>query len=334
MTPKSKLKKEALFVRVIAPDETMDFHDISTYIGKKMPFTTPRATLAMRVTDLSVGFSLLHLTKRSAQGLIQKDVEFPRGPLSKLERHSLSINNRDSNKIIVELDKANIFEYKLERDSSGILDLIGEDVPLELPKSAVQLVLHLYSESAKRPIVIGFIGHVGKPGSPETIRRIASMVLNSITQLPAFRVLSDIETVKVPASPRSIARPTRKNDERAQTSVPLWLFKSDTEPTLIASGGVHIEIDLEQANPATGRLLFKCYPGKEIESVYESYKVALDTAVNHKLRVALGDDEVKAISTDIVLGEVASGTVERLNNALMTMNLGFDLTPSSFRDHS
>jgi hypothetical protein len=159
------------------------------------------------------------------------------------------------------------------------------------------------------------------------------MVLNSISQLPAFRVLSEIETVKVPASPRSIARPVRKIEERAQAMVPLWLFKSDAEPILIGQGLIHVEIDLDQANPATGRLLFKCFPGNEIEQLFEPYKVAFDTAVSHKLRVALGDDEVKAISTDIVLGEVASGTVERLNNALSTMAQGFDLTPAQFREH-
>lgn len=333
MTPKSKLKKEALFVRVVAPDESMDFHDISTYIGKKMPFTTPRATLAMRVTDLTISFSLLHLTKKSAQSLAQKDVDFPRGPLSKLERHGLAINNTEPSKIIVELDKGSRFEYNIEREQNGVIEIVGEDNPIELPKSAVQLVIHIFSKSANRPIVIGFIGHVGKPGTAETIRRVTSMVLNSISQLPAFRILTEIETVKVPASPRTIARPVRKSEEKAQGFIPLWLFKSDQEPVLIASGNVHIEIDLDQANPATGRLLFNLTSAKELESVIEPYKVALDTAINHKLRVYLGDDEVKAISTDIVLGEVATGTVERLKNAIETMQAGFDLTPAQFRDH-
>lgn len=333
MTPKSKLKKEALFVRVVAPDESMDFHDISTYIGRKMPFTTPRATLAMRVTDLTISFSLLHLTKRSAQSLAQKDVDFPRGPLSKLERHGLALNNSDASKIIVELDKDSKFEYNIEREQNGLVEIVGEDNPIELPKSAVQVVIHLFSKSANRPVIIGFIGHVGKPGTAETTRRITSMVLNSISQLPAFRILTEIETVKVPASPRTIARPVRKSEDKAQGMIPLWFYKSDLEPVLIGSGNVHIEIDLDQANPATGRLLFNLVADKEIEENFEPYRVALDTAINHKLRVYLGDDEVKAISTDIVLGEVATGTVERLKNAIDTMKSGFDLTPTQFRDH-
>ena len=332
MLPKSKPKKEALYVRVVAPDETVDFHDVTMHVGKPMPFASPRATLAMRVTDQAVVFSLLHLTKRAAAGLVEKPVELPRGPLARLERHTLESGVTDPDRLIVEFEDHRV-EYSLDREPNGVVELIGDDVSVELPRSAMQLTLHLMSPSARRPLTVGFIGHVGKPGSPDTLRRSAAMALNSISQLPAFRVLTDIQTVKVPAAPRTIVRPVRRAEERAQALLPIWLYDGSVTPVLVAHGNLHVEVDLEQSNPATGRLLYTYTPDQDLTPFFEPYRVAVDSAVTQKMRTALGDDELKAISTDIVLGEVASGTIERLQGALDTMIAGFDVTPTQFRDH-
>ena len=327
---KAKPRKESLFVRVVAPDETVEFHDVTEHIGRPMPFAAPRATLALRVTENAVVFSLLHLTKRAAAGLVEKPVELPRGPLARLERHAVELAITEPDRLIVEYGDAK-YEYRMDREANGVVELIGEDGEIELPRSAMQLTLHLMSPSAKRPLTVGFIGHVGKPGGNDTVRRAAAMALNSVSQLPTFRVLTDILTVKVPAAPRTITRPTRKSEERAQVLVPVWLF--DAEPALVAHGNLHVEVDLEQSNPATGRLLFIFTPDKAIAESFEPYRVALDSAVTQKIRTALGDSELKSIATDIVLGEVASGTVERVRVALETISTGFDVTPTQFRDH-
>lgn len=116
--------------------------------------------------------------------------------------------------------------------------------------------------------------------------------------------------------------------------IPMWLFTEGAEAQLLASGDVMLEIDLERANPHTGRLLVHYRPGNpELEANFAAYKVAVDFAVAQKLRIHFGDDEIKAIATDIELAQVSSGTIERLRDALTTMSAGFDLTPTMHRDH-
>jgi hypothetical protein len=334
-TQRPRPKKEALFVRIASTDDSVEFHDVSSFIGKPMPFKNPRATLAMRVTDASVAFSLLHLTKRAASGLVAKDVEFPRGPLARLERRISEMELASPlavDHLLVDIN-GETQTYTLVRDSNGVIELVGEDGAVELPKSALQITIAFRSPNVKQPIIVGFIGHVGKPETTETVRRAAAMVLFSISQLAQFRVITDVETVKVPSAPRSVARPARKIDERAGIILPTWLYTSDLAPTLVAQGTVGVEIDLETANPATGRLLMQLTPSDDLIAFFDQYRTSIEHAVTQKLRGFLGDDEIKLITVDIVMGAIEGGTVERLRNALETCAVGFDATPTQVRDH-
>jgi hypothetical protein len=332
MPVKTKARKEALFMRVTAPDQTVEFHEVTSFVGKPSPFKNPKATLAMRVTDVSISFSLLHLTKKSATGLAGKSIDFPHGPLMKIERIGLENLDLPDNTLEV-LVNNETYKYVVEKDVNGVVTLEGEDGAVDLPKGVMQVTLKLKTPVIARPVFIGFIGHLGKPGSTETVRRIASMILFSITQLLQFRVITEFETVRVPAAPRSIARPTRKPGERANIAFPVWLF-DEKATQLVASGEVICEIDLDQANPSTGRLLLNLTPSKDLENFFEEYRNSVDLAVTQKLRGYLGDDEMKMITVDIVMGEVSAGTIERLKSALESALQGFDVTPNQFRDHS
>lgn len=332
MTIKTKARKEALFMRVTAPDQTVEFHEVTPFVGKPSPFKNPKATLAMRVTDASISFSLLHLTKKSASGISSKVIDFPHGPLSKIERTCLSENILEDNTLEA-IVNGETFTYHMDKDANGVVTLEGEDGSLELPKGVIQVILKMKTPTITRPVFIGFIGHLGKPGGMETVRRVASMILFSMSQLLQFRVLTEFETVRVPSAPRSIARPTRKPEERASAAFPVWLFNEEAS-SLVASGEIICEIDLDQANPSTGRLLLKLAPSDSISEFFDQYRNSVDLAVTQKLRGYLGDDEMKMVTVDIVMGEVSSGTIERLNLALAPTIEGFDITPSQFRDHS
>jgi hypothetical protein len=331
-----KTRKEAIFVRVPAPDNTAEFHDATTFIGKPMPFTNPKATCGMRVTTDAVVFSLLHLTKRAATGLVAKTVEIPRGPLARLERRAETLADLDTNTLVVDFDGKE-YRYSIERDSNGVLDIspASEDLSIELPRSAMQITIALRSPVTNRVLVIGFIGHVGKPGVSEPLRRIAAMVLFSITQLAQFRLLAELETVVVPAPPRAGYKPPiRKDADKAQAVVPVWFYTDATPPTPVATGLVGIEVDLDQANHTTGRLLFQFSPDEALAPHMDTYRAILDSTVSTLVRNHLSDDEVKAITVDIVLGEVSTGTLERLREALGTMSNGLDLTPRLFQHHT
>ena len=81
-------RKEALFIQVPSPDGTVEFHDATSHIGKSMPFKNPKATCGMRVHDEVVAFSLLHLTKKTATAMAEKELLIPRGPLTRVEKRA------------------------------------------------------------------------------------------------------------------------------------------------------------------------------------------------------------------------------------------------------
>lgn len=351
-SPRPRARKEALFVRVAAPDETVAFHNVSTYIGKIMPFKAPQATCAMRAAAEVVTFSLLHLTKRTAKTMAEKVLEIPKGPLAQLERTAISINKEaeiTTEDIVVDIhgegegNKPSRYRMKLERDENGVLSIEmpdnedgtgGDDVSMMLPRGAVRASLYMRSPGVGRLLAVGFIGHLGKPESSETVRRVAAMILFSLSQLTEFKVLSGIETVTVPANAgRYIPKPTRKPTEKALAVIPAYLFSESAAPELVAYGTVEVEVDLESANPQSNRLLLHLTPSKELEEHFGTYRNIVDATLGNHLRKTLGDDDIANITYDIVLGDVSNGTVEKLKEALEEAGRGFDFTPSMFQPH-
>jgi hypothetical protein len=102
----------------------------------------------------------------------------------------------------------------------------------------------------------------------------------------------------------------------------------------VAAGTVSVEVDLDQANHTTGRLLYQFAPDETLAPYFDSYRAILESTVSTLVRNHLGDDEVKAITVDIVLGEVSTGTLERLRESLLLMVNGLDLTPRLFQHHT
>lgn len=339
---RQKASKEAFFVRVPTPDEGAAFFNASAYIGKTMPYKKPQATCAMRVEDDTVAFSLLHLTKKAAMNIAGNDIQMPRGPLAKLIRHAAAISDLAADEIIAVHDDR---EYRLtvSRDDAGIVSLDmkpgfgdgddrDDDVTFDLPFGAVQVTLYLHSAAVGRRIAVGFIGHIGKPGTPETITRAVSMILNSISGLVEFRLLAGIETVRVPSAPTKWAsRPAARRDEdKVVLAVPVYLFGADLAPA--GSGDVVVEVDLDNANSTTGRLLYHLHPEDKVAEAFEAYRAICDTAITEQLRLMLGD-ELAGITYDVVLGEVSSGTVERLREAMAVFATGIDLAPNQWKLH-
>lgn len=338
--PASRPAKEAFHVRVATPDGQYSFVNASPYVGKEMPYTKPLATCAMRVEGSVVAFSLLHLTKKTATTIVSQPIVIPRGPLSRLVRRA-GVLEIAPGEIVAELGD-DVYRLTYEVDDAGLAtievapgggggDAKDEDVSFELPMRAVQMSLYIKSSKVDRVLAVGFIGHLGKPGTPETLTRAVAMILNSITGMVEFRVLSAIERAKVPTAPSKWAsRPSvRKPEERAAFELILNLFTSERAP--VASGTAIVEIDLDNANPSTGRLLYHITPSSSIEEVFSDYRGIVDGAVTDVLRKQLGD-ELTQITYDVVLGDVGAGTIDRLKAAVSGLN-GMDLTPREYRIH-
>ena len=334
----SRPTKEAFYVRYKATDGSLVFDNATMYIGKEMPFTNPQATCAMRVDGDTVAFSLLHLSKRTVAGLVSKPIAMPKGPLMRLQRQANGLELAPG-EIVVEMDEKS-YRLRYSVDDGGRADIdiapgggggdsANEDPTFSLPRTAVKMSLYLRSSTTGRTLALSFIGYLGKPDTPETMSRAAAKVLNSISGLSTFRVLSGIESVKIPAAPSkwAIQPAMRKAEERVVFEIAVSLVTATYDP--VASGTAVVEIDLDNVNPSTDRLLYYITPSEALEASFGEYRGIITDALTDELRRKLGP-ELTQITFEVVLGEVESGTIDRLREVLGKIK-GIDVSPIEFR---
>jgi hypothetical protein len=329
-----KPRKEAFFIQIDSVDDkTPYFVNVSKELGKPVRFTKPLATCALRVTDDAVLFSMLKLYTRTRVALVSRPLSMPPGPLARLERRLAALPEKlAENELYVEHDEV-LHKLTFTRDENGVVSLEApadaEDVVFELPRTPLQLTMFLPGAKG-RTVAVGWIGYQSKPGSPETLVRAAAFALNHLSGLAEFCVISGIQTVKVPASPGrySVVRPARKADDDVRVHVPVRLWDGEP-PQNVGAGTVAVQVDLDTANPVSGRLLLNLTPSKEIEELFAAYRSSFDRAVAVALTDNLGHDDVTDIVCDIALGDVSTGTIGRLREAAETIT-GFDLTTKQF----
>jgi hypothetical protein len=334
---KSKVTKESFFVRVPTPENRVGvFFNASAYIGKQMPYEKPLATCAMRVEDGVVAFSLLHLTKKSAVNIAAGPIVMPRPSLTRLMRKSSELPLEQGN-LVLEMNDV-FYRMVYTSDDNGMITVDTapdqEDVTFDLPPRGVQLSLYLKSPKLPRTLAVSFIGHLGKPSTPETVVRAAAMVINAMSGLMEFRVLSGIEGAKVPAAPNKWAGrpPVRKNEDRVYFDLVVAMFTGpSTDLTPVGRGNVVVEVDLDHANPSTGHLLYHFTPADEIAENFVEFRDMVATAVSNTLSQNLGN-ELAEITYEVVLGEVDGGTIDRLRDALKGL-VGVDVTTYAYNVH-
>lgn len=328
-------QKEALYIQVPAPDGAVEFHDATGHVGRKSPFKSPKMVCGMSVGGMAVSFNLLMLTKKSASGYAEKDLSIPRPSLYRLSRYAAE-NPVADNKAIIEYEgSTQTCDLIVGEGGVAELDPTQDDINLDLPKGAVRITVVLKTGTLDRPIAVGFVGYPGKPGTPTSARRIASMALYNLSLLAPFRLLSGIETVAIPAGPRASAPPRSRIGE-AGIRIPVWLFSDTAEsaPEAIGSGEVEVSIDLDHANPTTGRPVVHLEPSEGIAEIFEKYRRRLSEAVSDLLFDKIGSDGMRSLTVSIVLGDIAEGHVGMLNEALKHAERGYDLTPSAHQLHA
>ena len=229
--------------------------------------------------------------------------------------------------------KVDLYRLQIRRDENGVATIEDpNETVLELPKAAVRLSVYFRSPSVPRVLAIGFIGHLGRPGNMESVSRLAGLVINSLSHLTEFRLLSNIETVALGASPaKPVVARVRSKEERANFMVRGYFFDESSAP--LGQGDVHVEVDLEHANPTSGRLLCTYTPEAHIADVFETYRSVFDAGVGQALRAIIGDDGIEQITFDIVLGGVDLGSIEQLREVGKAIG-GIDCSPTQFRQHS
>lgn len=328
-------RKEAFYVRIVNPEDgTSAFHPATDYIGREMPFGKPRETCAVRVHDDVVAFSLLHVTRKRASSLQGKTIELPNGMLTRLTRRAREVGPIAPGTAIVEHgEKLARFTVTLDEHRVATFEPEGDEDVLELDVRGERLSVYLMSPVRERILALGFIGHLGKPGTTETLTRLVSKVMNAALALPAFQTLSgDIETVVVPSRPGQVAVAPAVTS--MTLPIPVRLFADPTapgtNPTPVAAGQVLLEVDLQHANMTAERLLFTLHPDERLAELFTPYVEVATACVTRTIPQALGD-ELRGITYDIVLGEVESSTVERLKEMLQkAFGTGIQLTPTRY----
>jgi hypothetical protein len=319
--PTARPRKEALFVQVLhGEDQTPLFFPATEHVGKPMPFAKWVGTCAMRAKADTVAFSYLCPSKTGRATIAERPLAIPHGPLSRLERSAEKYaETLTAETLIVELDDV-AHTLTIERDPNGLisLDAVGEDIIFELPKAAVRMSLYLKSPKVDRVLAISAVSYLGKPGTPEGLVHAASKNLYALAGLQEFRFLSGIESVKVGAGPArgSNARPSAKvtNEVRFETTV--HLFEGAAPAPISAPSVLKVIVDLENMSHTPGRLLLKLEPSEEIAERFEGYRENADLAINALLSEAYGGvEQITALNYEIVLGEVSTGSVERLSEA-------------------
>ena len=332
---KSKALKESFFVQVEGQDKTTPhFVDVTRDLGKVMPFTKPLATVGMRVTDDAVMFSAMKLQTKSRGKVTAAAMSLPAGPLARLERKKDRLPTPPvAGEILVELDEE-WHTILIKTAENGVATLEGKpdeaDVVFELPVRPLSLTIAMNGPKG-RVLLISWSGFQNKPGAPETLVRAVAYTLNHMCGLAAFSLLTGIQKVQVPAPPGrfTAARPARKAADEINFPVPVRLWTEEVPARQVAAGAVKVHIDLDVANPATGRFMFNLVPSKELEDEFSRYSQVMQNALQNTIGGFLGPDEVTDILCDITLGEVGAGTMERLRDAA-GMVTGYDLNPKQF----
>jgi hypothetical protein len=340
--PAAPAHKDAFFVQVAGDGDVPRFFDVSDKVGRPMPYVRPTATVAMRATDEAVAFSVLLVSNKTRQTLRELPITMPESPLARLLRKSRANSRLGPNELVCELDGAT-YRLSLTRDSSGcatIEDTDPErDISFVVPTGGPKLTLFLRSPVVDRVLAVSVMGarYPAPAGTNESLVRAVSMVLFNLTQLLEFRVLSGIETIDVPPAPSrwrasQPARPVYTDQDEVALTLPVWLFDGNP-PQPVASGHVRVEINLRQANPATGRLLLAVTPDATVAPGFEPFRAQFERSVQHLLTAKLGDTTLGEIAVAVVLGMVEPNQVAMLSESLAELTPGLDLTTDRYRVH-
>jgi hypothetical protein len=342
-TPRKAPTKEAFYVRIVLPDGATQFLPATEHIGKPMPFSKPRETCAVQVYEDVVVYSLLHVTKKRASTLQGTIIRMPTPMLTRLLRRAKELEFSKDNEIIVEISSLDTttttHRFNVEQDNSKVADLVivGDEVPVKMDPRGIKI--SIYSKSPKRPktLALGFIGHVGKPDTEETLTRVVAKVLNAALALPPFQVLFDIEAVKVPhgggliPSNNAISSTTIELPVRLYTDTGTVSTESPVE--LLSQGSVLVEINLAHAS-TNNTLLYTLIPEKTIEELFPEFEETTKKFINVQL-IELVGSELYDIVADIHLGENISLIEDRLRELLTPVFAnGVDITPTKYRTSS
>lgn len=345
-------KTEKFWIRVPGTDSSVPFIPATDYIGQPAPGGKRiEQTLAMRVYDDVICFSLLRISKKKQTQNKEAKLTFPGGPLDKLQRLSKKYPT-EPGKILLERraknentgqDEVTTTELDVTINEAGVATITDpSDTTISLSTRGERLTLYMQSpvpNMAGRTIALGYLGHFSlKPGDAETIDRCAAFALNAALGCPELRVLSGIEKVDVPSRSVTAGITVNRGVKPVGTEIQVNLLTEDEAggaPQPVAAGLVTIMFDLEHASGDSNMLLHSVIPSNEESAFAQAFTGAhaqmAKRYVREEIITAAGSD-MDSIQFDITIGTVDEQTSDRVSDIADQLK-GVDVTEKRYRKH-
>lgn len=329
-----EVRKESLFLRVMI-DGSMTFEDVTRFVGKKAPYPKFSSIASARVSDKIVSFTMQQVPKRLLQRRREEELYIPRSPLSHLEGSALKMMEEDSLKEgqLVVLRDDERHEFTMQLTDSGVLSLepVNEtsDEPFEIPARPLRFDFFFRSPRVDRVLAVNFNGYLDRaPGEAETLTRVVLKAIHSLIPMANFQVLSGITSTDQPTPPAAApVMPAKWAGGDVEFYVPTWLYAADNN-TAVAGGNLRVVMNLEHTNHMTGQLLFDVHPDEALAEHYGEYSRIGMAALGEMIAKRLPVEDQRNIGYDIILGDVSDETVERIRDAVSSINSTLLLTPT------
>lgn len=274
MAKNKRPRKEAFFVRYQGSHEWIDE---TQRIGKPYPKGTKviDATCAMLVTGEVVCFSLLRPSKKVAASLKETSIQYPRGPIRRLEKRTKEVvTSKDQSAEVfragieqalhveIEDDESSgnssvVWTSHIVRDSSGTwLRPLAGSPDFRLSKRASKLSAFTFNATLDRAIGIGCMQFFGRPESTMKVQDAAEEVIKCLASLRNFRSITQINQLTSPPEPlltrllanRATTISNKGQGKSEQLTIPVWLV-SDLGP---------LEIQFHESPRHDGKVTVEC----------------------------------------------------------------------------
>lgn len=331
--------KEQLFLRVPV-DGNLVFVDVSSYTGKKSPYTSKvRTSVGARISKEVLAYCLMQVPKKFMQSLfVENDLRLPRRNFYALEERSLELSNDQemplgADDLILDMQgETRRFKFKLE---DGVFFLkpssADEDDVFELPARPLTYSIYFRSPNIDRIVAIQYRGFLDrKPGEAENYTRLAAKALANLSGLANFQIVTGIVAVDMPHPPTAPAiRPARLKSDVVRFNVPVVMYDNEGA-SVQGSGSIAVEIDLDHANSTTGQLIFNLDPSDDIKPIFPVYEKLVRDAITAEVNKLIPADEMQRFTYDIVLGDLDTNAIAAMRSYLTSFP-GLDVTPSQYR---
>lgn len=321
--------REALFIRLQTPDGAPLFEDVTDQVGGLLPeHLRPRASCSLRASSESVVFSLRHISQRQAAAFASARLEMPYSTLAWLQRFAAEHRSDVAADTALVRFGDDLHRLTVRVDDDGEVALAvpsgAVEPDVEQGKRTLRLTLLLHSQVLDRPVAMGFLGHLAKPGNAVGLVRATSRALHSLSLLQEFRTVTGFERVDVPAGEsRPVLAASAVPD--IEVAVPVSLHDTDRDGNMaaVADGTVKVRVGFR------GRISYTFEPSAGIAHIFDPYRPTVERTVQDILAETLGPDDMARITVAVAIGEFDESAAERIRSTLVEhLTAGADFTPS------